>query len=281
MPSVCYIDGKIVPLSRARVPVDDLGFQRGFGVFDFFRTYGGRPFRAREHLRRLRESAMAVGLAFPWEEGELLALVGRLLARAGFPEANLRLIASGGSSPDFLTPSPNPRLVAIASPLQSYPAEWYERGAAMTVVRRERSFPEAKTVNYLAAVSGIAAAHRAGAVEPLIVDREGLVREGETANFFAVVSGTLVTPGRGILRGVTRELVLELARGFLRVEERDLPFPELAEAEEAFITATNKEIVPVVNIGGRSVGAGSPGPETRKLMAAFRRFTGAFAASGA
>ena len=225
MPSVCYIDGKIVPLSRARVPVDDLGFQRGFGVFDFFRTYGGRPFRAREHLRRLRESAMAVGLAFPWEEGELLALVGRLLARAGFPEA--------------------------------------------------------KTVNYLAAVSGIAAAHRAGAVEPLIVDREGLVREGETANFFAVVSGTLVTPGRGILRGVTRELVLELARGFLRVEERDLPFPELAEAEEAFITATNKEIVPVVNIGGRSVGAGFPGPETRKLMAAFRRFTGAFAASGA
>lgn len=280
MKSVCYIDGKIVSLAEARIPVDDLGFQRGFGVFDFFRTYGGRPFRAREHLRRLRASAAAVGLACPWREQDLLELVGRLLGEAGLPEANVRLILSGGSSPDFLTPPPNPRLVAIASPLQSYPGQWYERGIALTVARRERSFPEAKTVNYLSAVAGIAAARRRGAVEPLIVDREGLVREGETANFFAVISGTLVTPGRGVLFGVTRAVVLELARGRLPVQERDLPFPELAEAEEAFITATNKEIVPVVSIGGKPVGSGAPGPETRGLMRAFRDLTEAFAASG-
>jgi len=280
MPSLCYIDGEIFPLSEARVPVDDLAFQRGYGVFDFLRTYGGRPFRLRQHLDRLRRSAALVGIELPWGRAELEKIIRLLLNRSSLDEANIRLIVSGGSSPDFLTPPPCPRLVLIVSPVETYPRAWYEEGVALTLARRERSYPEAKTINYLAAVAGIAAARRGGAVEPLLVDREGNVREGETANLFALCSGVLVTPSVGILPGVTREFLLELAREVVPVREQKLSLERLYGAEEAFITATNKEVVPVVRVGERTIGAGRPGPVTRKLMDAFRRKVEEFVRAG-
>nr|HPJ72032.1 aminotransferase class IV [bacterium] len=222
MKGACYIDGKIVPAEKAVVPVDDLAFLRGYGVFDFLRTYGGRPFHPREHLRRLRASARAVALPFPWEEDELMGLIDRVLAAAGLPEATVRIVVSGGSSPDFFTPGGDPRLVVLAAPVQACPAWWYQRGVSVSVVRRTRSYPGAKTLNYLAAVVSVAGARSRGAVEALLVDGGGMVREGETTNLFMVSSGRLVTPGEGILPGITRGVVLDLFASDAAVETRDI-----------------------------------------------------------
>ncbi|MFP4476151.1 MAG: aminotransferase class IV [Desulfatibacillaceae bacterium] len=274
MSDVYYCNGEFVPAAEAAVPVDDLALLRGFGVFEFLRTYNGRPFGLDQHLARLEGSARFISLELPMSLADIAGVVHETLSRNSHPESNIRIVVTGGSSPDFITPSDNPRLIVMVTALRRCPEWWYERGVKVALVPVSRAFPRAKSIAYVQAVVSMRAAREQGAVEALYVDRENRVLEGTTSNVFIVSGGELVTPEQGVLPGVTRGVVLEIAAGILPVTRRSIIRDELFRAEEIFITATNKEVVPVVAVDEAPVGDGAPGPMTKRIMEAFARRVG-------
>lgn len=275
MGHIVYVDGAFVDSSVAQLPVNDLAVLRGYGVFDFTRTYGGRPFRLDAHLQRLQHSAQLVGLPLPLpaarfgEEARAIAL--ETLARNAFPEAGLRIVITGGSSPDSITPTGRSRLLMLATPFRAPPAHWFREGVNVISHAQERFLPAAKTINYVPAIVALRRAQQAGAVEAIYLNRAGHALEGTTTNLFALFGAQLVTPAAEILPGVTRQAVLELAALRLQVTQRALPLAELLRADEVFLSSSSKEICPVVQVDDTRIGAGTPGPQTRALMRAFAR----------
>jgi len=275
---VYYIDGRFVPADQAVIPVDDLAVLRGFGVFDLIRTFRGRPFLLGDHLVRLIRSAREIGLTLPWTAETLADLVHQTLGRNHHAESNIRIVITGGSSQDFMTPMGQPRLLILVNRAPIPPAQWYTDGVAVITTVTERFKPGVKSINYVPAALALSRARVAGAVEALYVDRRGRVLEGATSNLFAVVQGVLVTPDQDILSGITRQVVLDIAGAFLPVAERSLTMTELVRADEVFITGTNKGVVPVVTVDGQSISTGRPGPVTRKILEAMTARTGIGAA---
>jgi branched-chain amino acid aminotransferase len=264
--NIYYIDGKFVQADQAMIPVDDLAIIRGIGVFDLLRTYQGKPYFLEEHVTRLLHSAKQINLALPWTHEEICRVALETLARNNLDEANIRIIVTGGSSPDFMTPSGNPRLLVLVTPLPGLPAHWYRHGVKVITLKVRRNNPGAKSINYLPATMALCDAKVRDAVEVLFLDDDDNVLEGSTSNLFAFIDGRLVTPGQGILFGITRKVVLELAAKHYPVEIRDLPRTELLRAQEVFITGTNKGLVPVVQIDDSKIGMGRPGAETGNIM---------------
>jgi branched-chain amino acid aminotransferase len=263
-----YVDGQFVQASEAVIPVDDLAIMRGFGVFDLLRTLNGKPLFLQEHIKRLQVSARQIGLELPWTPQKLIDIVMQTLHRNSFEESNIRIVITGGSSPDFITPQGKPRLLVLVTRAPDLPRCWYTDGVKIITFFSERNIPGAKSIDYVAATIALKQARDQNAIEAVYVDRNGHVREGTTSNLFAFYAGILVTPGRGILSGITRKAVLDLAAKRVRVDVRDLRLDELSTANEVFITGTNKMIVPVVQIDDNTIGNGRPGKHTQKLMEA-------------
>jgi branched-chain amino acid aminotransferase len=272
-----YINGEFVPADQACLPVNDLAILRGFAVFELLRTYGGRPFFLEAHVSRLEDSARHIGLAFPWSHAQLIDIVRRTLARNDFSEANIRIVVTGGPSDDFVTPANRPRLLVLVSPIPHLPAEWYTDGVKIVTAVVERPITGAKSINYIPATMAMAEARRQGAIEAVYVSRQELIQEGTTSNVFVFTDQSLVTPGKDILQGITRRVILDLAASRFPVEIRDLSRPELYQAREVFITGTNKGLVPVVQVDDRTIGDGRPGPRTIVLMRALEERTMQFA----
>ncbi|MGD8701410.1 MAG: aminotransferase class IV, partial [Desulfosarcina sp.] len=208
-----YVDGDFVPAEKAVIPVDDLAILRGIGVFDLLRTYDGKPYFLDAHIDRLEQSARKIDLNLPWSHEEMVAVVKETLAKNDIPEANIRIVVTGGSSADFMTPAGRPRLLVLVSPVPKLPASWYTKGVKIISWEVERPIPGAKSIDYISASLALKKAAAQGAVEALYIDRNGLALECTTSNVFAFVGDKLVTPGQGILSGVTRKVVLELAEG--------------------------------------------------------------------
>ncbi len=245
---------------------------RGLGVFESLRTYGGKPFRLKQHLDRLRRSAAGLGLPVIWEDITLSQIIATLIKENGMPEASIRIVVTGGESADLFHPSGKPGLIMIALPLRPYSKEAYQRGVKVASVQQERFLPEAKSINYL---GGVVAMQQARArdkeiTEVLYIDPQGFVTEGITSNVFAFLDGTLVTPRENILMGVTRQVVLEIAADVFEVQVRDLQEAEIRRAEEVFLTGSVKEILPVRQIDDDVVGEGVAGEQTKRLMRLFR-----------
>ncbi|MBW2433193.1 MAG: aminotransferase class IV [Deltaproteobacteria bacterium] len=266
-----YVDGQFVPASEAVIPVDDLAIMRGFGVFDLLRTLKGRPLFLKEHIRRLEDSGRRIGIQLPWSHQELIDIVLDTLHRNSFQESNIRIVVTGGSSPDFITPQGKPRLLVLVTRAPVLPEAWYTDGVRIITFFSERSIPGAKSIDYVAATIALKQAKGQGAIEAVYVDHRGRVLEGTTSNIFALINGKLVTPGTGILSGVTRKAVLDLAAKTLPVDIRDLRLDELTSADEVFITGTNKMIVPVVQVDRSPIGDGRPGRVTQTLMRALSK----------
>jgi branched-chain amino acid aminotransferase len=196
-------------------------------------------------------------------------------------EANVRIVVSGGVSADGIGPEGNAVLLIMVTPQHVLPAWWYRDGVKIVTSPFERFLPGAKSTNYLNAVVTLRAAARTGAIEVVYVDRRGRVLEGTTTNFFAFKAGRLLTPGTdAILPGITRQVVLKLLEKEFPIEVRDLYQRELPGFEEVFLTASNKEIVPVIQVDDLKIGAGTPGPLTRKVMQIFRNYTEACGRTG-
>lgn len=293
MPTLVNLDGRLVAPAEARVSVFDRGFLQGDSVYEVLRTYGGRLFEAQAHLARLARSAERARLDLPWDPARCIAELGRTVAASlgGDPpdpeaapwnvgERSVRLVMTRGGGE--AAPEVAPAAVVIAERLVGPPARAYAEGVALIAVEVDRSAddPTVKTGARLGHAHALRLARAAGAHEALFTDARGLVSEGTSSNVFAVRRGHLATPpiGAGILEGVTRGLVLRLAREEgLKAEEAPLHRADLAAADELFITSTGREILPAATLDGRKVGPGKPGPVTRRLHAAFRRLADAAA----
>jgi len=279
MANVYYVDGKYVPDSEAVLPINDLGLLRGYGCFDFMRTYNGKVIFIKDHVQRLFRSARQIGIDLPFSETELIHLVQETLLRNPPVESNIRILVTGGSSPDFITPQGRPRVAIMVAPLSRYPAAWYSEGAKIITVRHTRALPGAKSIDYIRAIMILAEARQKGAIEAVYVDPEGWVREGTTSNIFALIGGKLTTPGTGILNGITRQKVLDMAEGSSAIDIRDIQRGELVAADEVFITSSNRLIVPIVRVDDDVIGGGKPGERTRAVMEAFTTYTERLSAS--
>jgi len=279
--SIFYVDGAFVDSDKAVLSVNDMAILRGYGIFDFMRTYNQKPFHLKEHITRLVNSGSHVGLTLPCSEEELFDIVMETLARNNYPESNVRIVFTGGISPDSVTPQGNGKLMVMVTPKHDLPEWWYTEGAKIVTVDVERYIPEAKSTNYMNAVLAQQEAKKKNAVEAVYVDRDGRVLEGTTTNIFLLIDGEWVTPDRGILHGITRAAVLDLMKNEFKVTFRDLSREDLARAEEIFITASNKEIVPVIQADDLKIGSGKVGENTRRIMKLFRDFTKVYGLEGA
>ncbi|HAA30211.1 MAG TPA: amino acid aminotransferase [Cyanobacteria bacterium UBA8553] len=270
---ICYLNGKYVALDQACLPVNDLGIVRGYGVFDFLRTYKGVPFKLREHVQRLQNSAKLIGLSLPWSTEEIEAIAQDTLSKNNLPEANIRIVVTGGSSTDFITPLGQPSLMVMVTPVSEYPSEYYRQGIKVITVQIERSIPTAKSLNYISAIGALQQAKLINAVEALYINQQGHVLEGTTTNFFVFRGSQLITPKENVLNGITRNVVLELAENRFEIVEQPIYLSELSSCDEAFITATNKEIMPVVQVDELPISKGKSGENTQLLMHLFQKYT--------
>ncbi len=270
--SIFYVDGKYVEAAEAVLPLNDMAILRGYAVFDYLRTYGGRPFHLEDHLLRLRNSAALLNIACPWSHEYLKEIVGTLLHRNNFSEANIRFLITGGESDDSITPMDRPRLVIMATKLKKFPQEWYMEGVKASTADVTRHVPGSKSTNYIQAILALKRARECGAIESLYVNENDDLLEGTTSNLFLVKDNHLVTPEKEILPGVTRKIVLQLAGKEFFVERGIIKRKDLAKFTEAFLTSSNKEVVPVVQIDN-TIFSQRPGRVTQRIIMLFRQYT--------
>jgi branched-chain amino acid aminotransferase len=282
MGSFASVNGSITPAAEARVSVLDNGFTFGDAVYETLRTYGGRPFELGRHLRRLRASAQRLGFAIPADDAELERRLTDLLERASNPESYIRMIVSrgiGDISYNFERVS-GPTVVLVVKPLEPYPPSLFETGLDVAVVAVRRNSPQAldpaiKSCNLLNNVLAVREAQGRKADEAILLNERGEVAEGASTNVFIVKGGALRTPPlhAGILAGITREVLLGLfAEMKLGFDDRPIPLAELLAADEAFLSGTVREVMPIRSIDGKPVGDGRPGPVTRRVMEAFSTY---------
>ncbi len=276
-----YLNGHFVPEEEATVSVFDHGFLYGDGIYETMRAYNGRFFLLERHLARLRSSADAVFLALPMPIDRISAVLHETLNVNRLAEAYVRLHISRGPGEIGLDPGlcPDPTVVIVAKPFKAYPSEYYDRGVSVSIVKTRRNHPLAlnpsiKGTNFLNNILAKIEANKAGAYEGIMLNWEGFVAEGTISNLFMVKGGLLRTPALavGILEGVTRGLVLDLARNEkIPVQESAFSPGELTGADECFITNSTMEIMPVTLIDGKPIGGNGPGPLTATLMKAYKQ----------
>jgi|AMFO01.1.fsa_nt_gi branched-chain amino acid aminotransferase, group I len=278
---VCWLDGRVLPLEEARIPVLDHGLLYGDGVFEGIRFYFGRPFLLGEHLERLRRSARAIALACPWSDDELARIVGEVVSAFGEPEGYIRLVVTRGEGPLGIDPAPcrEPRLIVIAARLEMVNHARRQAGVRLVIAATRRLPPDGldpriKSLNYLNHILARIEANAAGADEAVLLNARGQVAEGTADNLLIVRNNSLFTPPvtDGALEGITRRLVMELAeKEGIPVREQSLAPWDLHTADECFLTGTGAELVPVREIDGRPLPA-CPGPLYRRCNEAFRAF---------
>jgi branched-chain amino acid aminotransferase len=270
---IYFVDGDYVDETAAVLPVTDLIILRGYGVFDFLRTYNGYPFHLPAHAERLRNSAALIGMDCPWSLEELSSIVHTTLEKNGYKESNIRMLITGGDSEDNISPGRHPRLLVMVNPLKSFPEIWYRDGIKIITARLNRFIPGAKSIDYIRAIMTLRDAHAAGAVESVYVSQDDRVLEGTTSNLFIVSGGSVITPSDDILPGITREVVLDLLEPEFKPEVRPVTMQELTDADEVFMSSSTKELVPVVQVDDCSIGDRRPGPVSRRIMGIFREYT--------
>lgn len=279
MAELINVNGTISSAEKATVPVLDHGFLYGDSIYETIRTYRGRPYLLGRHLDRLERSCAAIRLAPP-SRADIEREVRRTVAEGGNDESYIRIMVTRGVGAIGYERDlcPRPGLFVIVMPLRRIPPLSYEEGIAVTVGQRRRNpreslDPAVKSCNLLNNVLAHMEAEDAGAKETILLNTRGFVAEGTHTNVFFVKGGVLRTPalGCGILSGITREVVMEAARDAgIPCEEGEYESPELFGAEEVFVTSTLQEVMPVARLNGRPVGAGAPGPVTRRLHGLFR-----------
>jgi len=267
----------------AKISVFDRGFLYGDGIFESLRAYRGRVFKLAEHLQRLRASAEALRLEIPAGDVELGRLLQEALARNRLQDAFLRLTITRGIGRLGLEPGAcrTPSLVIMAHEFSGQPAEMYDRGVSAWIVKVRHIAPEclpsgAKHMNFLNNILAKAEASGMGAFEGLLLTQAGYLCEGTVSNLFFVHKGRLYTPSlaTGALPGITRATIIELAQeSGIPVEEGEYPPSNLFSADEAFLTNTSLEVMPVTSVNACPIGDGRPGEITRILREAFSRLT--------
>jgi len=278
-----YIDGKFYDEKKAKISVFDHGLLYGDGIFEGIRAYHGRVFKLKEHIDRLFCSAKAILLTLPLPPVEMMRAVIETCRRNKIRDGYIRLVVTRGVGGLGLSPNKckRPSVVIIAGKIQLYPREFYESGLTIITVPTTRNLhsalnPAIKSLNYLNNILAKIEANNGGCEEAIMLNAEGFVSECTGDNIFIVKGGRMFTPplSAGALYGITRGVVIELAReASIEVSEPNLTRYDLFNADECFLTGTGAELIPVVKIDGRTVGAGEPGPVTKSLVQKYRELT--------
>ena len=278
-----YIDGKFYSEANAKISVFDHGLLYGDGIFEGIRFYNGRVFRLEEHLLRLWDSARSICLEIPMTMPDMTEAVLETIRQNHLRDGYIRLLVTRGIGNLGLNPTQckSPSVIIIAATIALYHEEFYRKGLTIVTCATRRSSPAAlnpavKSLNYLNNVMARIEANLAGADEALMLNDAGNVAECTADNVFIVKHGQIFTPpvAAGALRGITRSVVFEIAAELgVRVRETDITRHDVFVADECFLTGTAAEIVPVVKADGRSIGNGTPGPITARIIARFRQVT--------
>jgi len=276
-----YIDGKHCPKSEAKISVYDHGFLYGDGVFEGIRAYNGSVFKLKEHIDRLYSSAHAIMLEISVTKEEMINAVIETLKRNKLTDAYIRLVVSRGIGDLGLDPRKcsKPTIIIITDRIKLHGGEAKEKGltAIISWVKRDpvdATTHEIKSLNYLNSILAKIEANNANVDEAIYLNKEGFVCEGVAENIFTVSNDVIITPptSTGALRGITRNVVIEIARKFgYTVLKKEITPTDLFLADEVFFTGTAAEVVPVKEINGRQIGSGKPGPITRRLMEEYHK----------
>lgn len=277
-----WIDGELFPADEAKVSVWDHGLLYGDGIFEGIRIYNGKIFASDAHMARFSNSAKAIGLKLPMNCSEIKAAMTATMEANKITEGYIRLVATRGVGTLGLSTryTANPSIIIIAATIALYPKELYETGLSIVCSSYVRNHPNSvsprvKSLNYLPSILAKSEAQALGAHEAVLFNHLGHVAECSGDNIFIVSAGQVHTPdtGAGILAGITREIIIRLARERgLEVFEKTLVRHDLYSAEECFLTGTAAEVIGVTSIDGRPVGTGRPGEITRMLQTAYEKY---------
>jgi branched-chain amino acid aminotransferase len=274
------INGKLYDKSDAKISVFDHGLLYGDGVFEGIRAYSGRVFRLKPHVDRLYESAQAIHLEIPMSREQMANAIRETLADNKLSDAYIRVVVTRGAGSLGFDPrkTTDPQVIIITDQISLYPEELYDHGLKIITAATTRNHPNAvnpriKSLNYLNNIMAKIEATHAGCLEALMLNHKGELAECTGDNIFVVQQGRIHTPSidSGILEGITREAVIELARAAgYAVIERTMDRFDVFKAQECFLTGTAAELIPVVECDGRAIGSGRPGPITRELRQRFQ-----------
>lgn len=277
------LNGQLVSKEKAVLSVFDHGVLYGDGVFEGVRAYNGRVFRLHEHVERLYDSAKAILLAPPISAKAMAGEILRTLAANKMKDGYIRPVITRGVGDLGLNPAncPKASYFIITDKIKLYPDEFYKKGLPLVTVPTRRNVAEAlspkiKSLNYLNNILAKVEANQRGALEAIMLTQDGYVAECTADNLFILRKGRLLTPPtwQGALEGVTRAVVLELAAKLgLKAAEEPMTRYDVYTAQEAFMTGTAAEVVPVISLDARVIGTGKPGPVTLKLIKAFKDLT--------
>ena len=265
----CFLQGHFIPLKDAGIPITDLGFQRGYGIFDFLRVTENKPLFINDHLDRFYHSAKEMRLPMSYTQVELKEIIQKLIIKNDLRDSGIRILLSGGTSPDgYQIIQPN--LTIIQQPISKPADEIFAKGYKLVSYAHQRQMPHVKTTDYLMAV-WLQPWIKENGADDILYHQNGIVSECPRSNFFMVTqSGTVVTPGRNILAGITRkQLLLIAAEHGIKIETRDISLEEIWDAKEAFITSSTKRLIPVHTIDDLHIGGYKDDSVTGELYRIF------------
>ncbi len=268
----CYFNNQITTLDKIKISPYDIGILRGYGVFDVMCTQNQKAFLMDEHWKRFQDSADTLDLQIPISFEEYKKVIKELIVKNGFQKSTIRTILTGGKSSNAFTPEGNETFYILIEKAIDLPQEIYKQGASVITLNYKRTLPHAKITNYIMAIKHQKEKEKNNALE-IIYTKNNQALEATTSNFFIVKNENVITTNKEILHGVTKNLVIKLAKkNKISVEEKDITIDELFNADEVFLTASNKNIVPIVEIDNKKIQDGKVGKTTKKLMKLFSNF---------
>ena len=264
----CIFNDQVIDLEKAFVHVSDLALLRAYGIFDFFRCIDLQPLFFNDHIERFFNSADQLRLKCPVGRKNLKAMILEMIETNDIKSSGVRMVLTGGESPNGYAIG-NPTLFVINEPINPLPEDHFTKGIKLITHEYLRDIPEVKTINYLMGIWNMPRIQEAGAMD-LLFHWQGKISELTRSNFFIIdKDGKIATAGDGVLKGINRKHVIDLARTHYSLEERDIFVDELKSTKEAFITGTTKKVMPVVQIDDLKIGNGQPGEITRDLQIKF------------
>jgi len=282
MQMIININGQIMPPEKASIPVLDRGFLYGDSIYEVTLTYDKKPFLMKEHLDRLWSSASKIEMHLKYTRDDIIREVQKTIDHFGIPRAYIRIIITRGEGEIGLDPmlSDDNNLVIIVKELPENPTWWYEQGVHMIIADLRRLpkkvlDPNLKSGNYLSNVMAHHQAKKVGAFDAILLNMRGYVTEGTTNNIWMVRKGRVITPPleAGLLEGITRSSLLTIGKKHgIEMVEDNFTADELKSAQEAFLTSSTRELVPITKIDDERIGQGVPGPMYLKLHQFYREF---------
>jgi branched-subunit amino acid aminotransferase/4-amino-4-deoxychorismate lyase len=265
MYSYCFFDGTIIKSDKPVLKLNDIAVLRGFAAFDFMRIYKGKPFQFKSHMKRFKNTCNRMGLKNRFSDDEIEKVLYQLILKNKQKDYQVRFVLTGGETKNGLQPS-IPVFYILFEKLSDLPNEYYTNGAKIITYEHQRTLPDAKNSNYMQAVLLQNKKIKSNAVE-ILYTYQGNILEASTSNIFIVKNKTLYTPKDNILKGITRKLIMDIARKLAyTVKEEPISLKKLYDADEVFLTATNKKVLPIVRIDSHVIKKGEVGNITKEFL---------------